>query len=382
MSVLKFRNNETGEWQEIITIQGPPGPQGAPGSIEFEELTPEQKEQLRGPQGPQGEVGPQGEPGEKGDKGEPGEKGPQGDKGDKGDAGEQGAQGEVGPEGPQGETGPAGADGHTPVKGIDYFTAEDKAELLSGYTKVYNLPSGGRTGTALTQTQKEVLQAIYDEEDDCVVFIGELFVYHITKKSSMITFYFVRWDSSCAYMTFSFSNGVLTQTYWPSATVQPLGSYNVEVDATSAPSGEKSTAGAQFVYIKDNYYDKTAVNGLLEGLTGGINLQIVETLPTENIDANTIYLMLKEEAFLNDYYDEYMYINSQWELIGNTLVNMVDYYTKTEVDNLIPDTSAFITMNAVEEKGYQTEEDVNALIETALANLELPTYPNAEEVEY
>jgi hypothetical protein len=49
MSVLKFRNNETGEWQEIITIQGPPGPQGAPGSIEFEELTPEQKEQLRGP---------------------------------------------------------------------------------------------------------------------------------------------------------------------------------------------------------------------------------------------------------------------------------------------------------------------------------------------
>jgi hypothetical protein len=94
------------------------------------------------------------------------------------------------------------------------------------------------------------------------------------------------------------------------------------------------------------------VNGLLEGLTGGINLQIVETLPTENIDTNTIYLMLKEEAFLNDYYDEYMYINSQWELIGNTLVNMVDYYTKTEVDNLIPDTSAFITMSAVEGKGY------------------------------
>lgn len=182
MSVLKFRNNETGEWQEIITIQGPPGPTGKDG-----EPGRDGAQGPQGIQGPQGEAGPQGEPGEKG---EPGDKGPQGDKGEKGDTGEQGAKGEVGPEGPQGETGPAGADGYTPVKGVDYFTNEDKAEMLE------------------------------------------------------------------------------------------------------------------------------------------------------------------------------------------------DYYTKTEVDNLIPDTSAFITMSAVEGKGYQTEADVNALIETALANLELPTYPNAEEVEY
>ena len=52
MSVLKFRNNETGDWQEIITIKGDPG---APG-----------KDGAQGPpgiQGPPGETGPQGEPG-------------------------------------------------------------------------------------------------------------------------------------------------------------------------------------------------------------------------------------------------------------------------------------------------------------------------------
>ena len=39
-----------------------------------------------------------------------------GDKGDKGDTG---------------DTGAAGADGYTPVKGVDYFTEEDKTEMVN-----------------------------------------------------------------------------------------------------------------------------------------------------------------------------------------------------------------------------------------------------------
>lgn len=53
--------------------------------------------------------------------------GPQGEKGEKGEQGPQGEQG------PKGEQGPAGADGRTPIKGVDYFTANDKAEMLNGY---------------------------------------------------------------------------------------------------------------------------------------------------------------------------------------------------------------------------------------------------------
>lgn len=97
------------------------------------------------------------------------------------------------------------------------------------------------------------------------------------------------------------------------------------------------------------------------GSTAGINLQIVETLPTENIDTNTIYLVQKTEAFLNDYYDEYMYINSRWELIGNTQVDLTNVYTKTEIDN----------------KGFVTEGRVNELITAALGNI-----VNAEGVNY
>ena len=53
----------------------------------------------------------------------------------KGPQGEQGLQGEIGPQGPQGERGeqgPKGEDGITPVKGIDYFTEEEKQEIIEG----------------------------------------------------------------------------------------------------------------------------------------------------------------------------------------------------------------------------------------------------------
>ena len=129
--------------------QGPPGPRGPVGPkgdkgedgfIKFEELTDEQKEQLRGPQGIQGEKGDKGDPGADGAQGPRGEQGIQGAKGDKGDPGDpgpeglqgpQGIQGEVGPQGPKGDKGDPGEAGHTPIKGTDYWTEEDKAEIIA-----------------------------------------------------------------------------------------------------------------------------------------------------------------------------------------------------------------------------------------------------------
>lgn len=71
-----------------------------------------------GPQGPQGLQGLQGEKGATGATGATGAQGPQGVQGPKGDKGDTGA------------TGPAGADGKTPVKGTDYYTEEDKNEIV------------------------------------------------------------------------------------------------------------------------------------------------------------------------------------------------------------------------------------------------------------
>ena len=57
-------------------------------------------------------------------------KGIQGEKGDKGDTGATGEKGEKGDTGETGAKGADGADGYTPVKGVDYYTDDDKNELV------------------------------------------------------------------------------------------------------------------------------------------------------------------------------------------------------------------------------------------------------------
>lgn len=98
--------------EAIELTPGPQGPQGEPGE--------------RGEQGPQGPMGPQGKQGETGPQGVQGPQGP------KGDTGSQGPKGDTGEKGPKGEQGPQGQDGATPVKGVDYFTEEEKTEMLNG----------------------------------------------------------------------------------------------------------------------------------------------------------------------------------------------------------------------------------------------------------
>ena len=75
-----------------------------------------------------GDNGPQGPKGDKGDTGATGAQGPVGPQGIKGETGPAGPQGEKGETGPAGDSGPAG---YTPQRGTDYWTEEDKAEIVS-----------------------------------------------------------------------------------------------------------------------------------------------------------------------------------------------------------------------------------------------------------
>lgn len=142
-----FPGTET-QWLESLRgEQGPAGPQGPQGE---KGDTGEQ-----GPQGPQGATGAQGPKGEKGDTGPQGQQGIQGEQGPQGIQGIPGEQGATGPEGPQGpkgdtgaqgppgDTGPQGPAGYTPVKGTDYFTEEDKAELVNAVLAALPAAEGG-----------------------------------------------------------------------------------------------------------------------------------------------------------------------------------------------------------------------------------------------
>ena len=55
-------------------------------------------------------------------------------------------------------------------------------------------------------------------------------------------------------------------------------------------------------------------------------------------------------------------------------VDLSNYYSKAEVEALIPNTSQFITMANVEAKGYQTAAQVETAINQALGVIENGTY--------
>lgn len=68
---------------------------------------------------------------------------------------------------------------------------------------------------------------------------------------------------------------------------------------------------------------KAYVNSLM---SGALKRAIVEELPTEDIDTNTIYMVLDETAAQGNVYNEYLYINEAWELIGTTEVQTPHLY--------------------------------------------------------
>lgn len=79
---------------------------------------------------------------------------------------------------------------------------------------------------------------------------------------------------------------------------------------------------------------KLQMSTLIAALNG-LAIAVVSELPTTDIDTHTLYLVPKTNPESPDVYNEYMYINNAWELIGSTEVNLTNYYTKTEVDTAL-----------------------------------------------
>ena len=89
-------------------------------------------------------------------------------------------------------------------------------------------------------------------------------------------------------------------------------------------------------YTKTDTYTKTEVNNLI-GSISSLDIEVVQTLPSSDISTSTIYLLPKSSSEQQNIYDEYIYVNNSWELIGSTAIDLSNYYTSTQVDNLLSD---------------------------------------------
>lgn len=68
-----------------------------------------------------------------------------------------------------------------------------------------------------------------------------------------------------------------------------------------------------------------------QGEPGAVKMQVVDILP-ETGETDTIYLVKKDNPGEQNLYDEYVYANGAWKHIGDTSVDLTDYYTKEESD--------------------------------------------------
>lgn len=81
-----------------------------------------------------------------------------------------------------------------------------------------------------------------------------------------------------------------------------------------------------------------------------------DVLPNESIaKENTLYLIPKvDDPYI---FNVYILISSRWELIGNTKVNLTDYYTKDEIHDLLLDIKAIKKISELQNDiGYVTNE--------------------------
>lgn len=85
--------------------------------------------------------------------------------------------------------------------------------------------------------------------------------------------------------------------------------------------------------LETNVYTKTETDSAIAAAIAEVDhlsREIVETLP-ENANANVIYMVRRKGGTGQDVYNEYMYINGAWEIIGDTSVDLTGYAKKEDI---------------------------------------------------
>lgn len=327
-------------------IPGPKGDQGEPGP-----------QGPAGEQGPQGDTGPQGIPGPQGpagNDGAPGEKGEKGDKGDKGEpgagiaisgevatyadlptdlteadagksyivradgllyiwsgtsfptdgngttfVGPKGDKGDQGPQGPKGDKGDQGEQGEQGIQGERGLQGEQGEQGIQGEVG----PQGpqGPTGP-----QGEKGDPGKDGSDATV---------DIAQTTGASTTAVMSQDASTKAIQVA-AQGVIDQ---------------VNTDLQS-------------------YYTKEETNGLISTIPK-FAIQVVAELPTTDISSTTVYLLASGDQAPN-LYTEYIYVNDNWEELGQQTVDLTDYYSKTEANN------TFVAQTAIKQATGNSTTDV------------------------
>lgn len=134
-----------------------------------------------------------------------------------------------------------------------------------------------------------------------------------------------------------------------------------------------NVAGADAVkriaeWIRHKFYTKREIDDML---SAGMKYEVVDELPATG-EAGTVYLVPKQSAGTGDVYDEYIYVDGSYEHIGSTEIDLSNYYTKTQADDLLGD-----KVDKESGKGLSTE-DYTTAEKTKLGGIEAGAKVNVQ----
>ena len=312
-------------------IQGPKGDPGEPGAI--------------GPQGPKGDKGDTGPIGPEGPQGIQGEQGP---KGDKGDIGPQGEIGPIGPQGPQGQAGADGKDGLTTsisVNGNTYIQT-DGLITLPNYPTIPTLATVATTGDYNDLTNKPTIPDAVSGTNDGTnwtsLTIGND-TYGLASGGGSTPTNIVTTDTNQTItgdktfnsnVTFGTESGSKAFKFYGVNPIQMYSPSSRSTGFTLFNSSKTEKGYLQYVQNRDGLYlGRWGANGASElgflsqtSDSKGYKV-LVPNLDVTGSEANNInYMTLSVN-------------NTKADSNGNISLSIPDvsnYYTKTEVDGLIP----------------------------------------------
>ena len=161
-------------------------------------------------------------------------------------------------------------------------------------------------------------------------------------------------------------------------TVQPDANKNVALTVIT-----KAVDDLVNYYTKTDTYTKTEVNAAI-GAISTISFDVEQTLPTENIQTNVIYLIPSASATQSNVYDEYINLDGTsagWEVIGSTSVDLTGYVTTTALNTALADyttTTDLTTLLAGKQdvSDVMTAEDLAEILQVLPINPASTYVPN------
>ncbi len=145
------------------------------------------------------------------------------------------------------------------------------------------------------------------------------------------------------------------------------------IDPTISDSSTNPVQNKAIALKLSDYYTKDQIDAIVAALDT-LSLEPVEQLPTEDISTTTIYLL---ETATPGTYEQYLYLNDTWVLLGSTDVDLSNYYNKSQVDTLLLTKQAVLTFDNAPTSGSNNPVKSGGIYTALQGKQDTLTFDNA-----